>query len=84
VAFTSANPTSTNIAVQMGLGISIKTARSLPDGCRLLGTEDGLPPLGSVLVEIHLMAPVPSEPVRMVRKVLLEAAARYDGFTPSP
>jgi DNA-binding transcriptional LysR family regulator len=84
VAFTSANPTSTNIAVQMGLGISIKTARSLPDGCHLLGTEDGLPPLGSVLVEIHLMAPVPSEPVRMVRKVLLEAAARYDGFTPSP
>jgi DNA-binding transcriptional LysR family regulator len=83
VAFTSANPTSTNIAVQMGLGISIKTERALPDGCRLLGAEDGLPPLGSVLVEIHLIAPAPSAPVRMVREALLNAAARYDGFIPS-
>lgn len=80
VAFTSDNPTSINIAVKSGLGIAIKTERSLPEGCRLLGPQDGLPPLGSVMVEMHSVAPVLTEPVRMVRDLLLEAAERHEGF----
>ncbi len=80
IAFTSANPTSTNIAVQTGLGVAVKTERALPEGCRVLGPEDGMPTLGSVVVEMHSVAPVLTEPVRMVRDLLLEAAARHEGF----
>lgn len=80
IAFTSANPTSTNIAVQMGLGVSVKTERSRPDGCRLLAPEASLPPLGNVLVEMHVIGPAISEPIRMLRNLLVEAAQRHDGF----
>ncbi|MFW6024611.1 MAG: LysR family transcriptional regulator [Dichotomicrobium sp.] len=80
IAFTSSNPASTNIAVQSGLGITIKAARSLPSGCRILGAQEGLPPLGSVFVEMHSVGPVLSEPVRMIRDLLLETAEQHDGF----
>jgi DNA-binding transcriptional LysR family regulator len=81
IAFTSANPTSTNIAVKAALGISVKTERALPDGCRLLGPDDGLPPLGSVVVEMHLATSAPAGQIRAIRDLLLEAAGRYQGFT---
>lgn len=80
IAFTSATPASTNIAVQTGLGISVKTARALPEGCRLLQSEDGLPPLGRITVEMHMMTPVPRGPVRMIRDLLVEAARKGKGF----
>lgn len=80
IAFTSATPASTNIAVQTGLGISVKTVRALPDGCRLLRSEDGLPSLGRVTVEMHMITPAPGGPVRMVRDLLIEAAQKGKGF----
>jgi len=80
IAFTSGNPASTNIAVQAGLGITVKAVRSLPQGCRLLETREGLPPLGQVLVEMHSIGPVLSEPVRMVRDLILETAEQHEGF----
>lgn len=80
VAFTSSNPASTNIAVQTGLGITIKAVRSLPAGCRVLDSEDELPALGDVVVEMHSIGPVLSEPVRMVRDLILETAERHEGF----
>jgi DNA-binding transcriptional LysR family regulator len=80
IAFTSANPTSINIAVQTGLGIAVKTPRSLPAGCRLLGPDDGLPPLGSVVVEMHSITPVLTEPIRLARDLLVQAAAQHEGF----
>jgi DNA-binding transcriptional LysR family regulator len=81
LAFTSANPASTNIAVQAGLGICVKTERALPEGCRLLDSEDGLPPLGNVMVELHVSVQAPTEPVRMIRDLLLQAAGQCRGFS---
>ncbi len=81
VAFTSANPASTNIAVQTGLGICVKTERALPEGCRLLDFADGLPPLGNVMVELHVSAQAPTEPVRTIRDLLLQAAGQCKGFS---
>lgn len=83
IAFTSATPTSTNIAIKTGLGISAKTARALPEGCRLLRSEDGLPSLGRVTVELHLMTPAPNGPVRFIRDLLIDAARKCDGFSPA-
>lgn len=80
IAFTSSNPSSTNIAVQAGLGITIKAVRSLPRGCRVLDSRDGLPSLGSVVIEMHSIGPVLSEPVRMVRDLILETAEQHEGF----
>lgn len=80
IAFTSSNPGSTNVAVQCGLGLSVKAVRSLPPGCRVIGAEEGLPPLGSVFVEMHTLGPVLGEPVRMIRDLMLETAERHEGF----
>ncbi len=80
VSFTSSNPASTNIAVQTGLGVTIKAVRSLPRGCRVLDAQDGLPALGNVVVEMHAVGPILSEPVRMVRDLILETAERHEGF----
>ena len=59
----------------------MKTERALPDGCRLLGPEEGPPPLGSVVVEMHLATSAPAGQIRMIRDLLLDAAGRYQGFT---
>lgn len=80
VAFTSSNPASTNIAVQTGLGVTVKAVRSLPPRCRLLGDQDGMPSLGTVIVEMHAIGPLLSEPVRMVRDLILETAEQHEGF----
>lgn len=80
IAFTSASATGANIAVRAGLGIAAKAERALPEGCRFLGESDGLPPLGSVIVELHSSAAPINEPTRAFRDLLLEAAARHEGF----
>ncbi|RIA56873.1 LysR family transcriptional regulator [Dichotomicrobium thermohalophilum] len=80
IAFTSSHPISTNIAVQTGLGIAVKAVRSLPRGCRVLGGQEGLPSLGTVAVEMHTSGPVLSEPVQMIRNLLLQTAERHEGF----
>lgn len=53
IAFTSQSPTGVNLAVQAGLAVTVKAARSLPEGCRVLGAEEGLPPLQPAVVELH-------------------------------
>lgn len=83
IAFTSANPSSTNIAVQTGLGVTVKTARALSKGCRLLQPQDGLPILSSVIVEMHFVSAATAEPILMIRDLLLEAAGSFEGFNPA-
>lgn len=53
VLYTSPSPTGINVAVQAGLALTIKTPRSIPAGCRIVGKDEGLPTLGHVEIELH-------------------------------
>lgn len=53
VRYTSRSPTGVNVAVQSGLALTVKTPRSVPAGCRIAGTDEGLPGLGHVETELH-------------------------------
>lgn len=53
VRYTSQSPTGINLPVQLGLAATVKTPRSVPGGCRIVGPEAGLPELGYVETEIH-------------------------------
>lgn len=53
VRYTSPSPTGINLAVQAGLAMTVKTPRSIPAGCRVVGAGEGLPELGHVEIEIH-------------------------------
>ncbi|WP_254275270.1 LysR family transcriptional regulator [Halomonas sp. 3H] len=51
--YVSQSPTGINLPVQAGLAMTVKTPRSVPEGCRIVGEEEGLPPLGRVEIELH-------------------------------
>lgn len=59
--YVSQSPTGVNLPVQAGLAITVKTPRSVPEGCRIVGEEEGLPFLGQVEVELHRRPGHPSE-----------------------
>ncbi|WP_458526336.1 LysR substrate-binding domain-containing protein [Onishia taeanensis] len=53
VRYSSQSPTGINLPVQAGLAITVKTPRSVPEGCRIVGDDEGLPLLGHVEIELH-------------------------------
>lgn len=53
VRYTSLSPSGINIPVINGLAITIKTPRSIPEGCIEVPEDLGLPALGLVEVELH-------------------------------
>lgn len=53
VHYSSQSPTGINLPVQAGLAMTVKTPRSVPAGCRIVGEAEGLPPLGQVEIELH-------------------------------
>ncbi|MDI5889596.1 LysR family transcriptional regulator [Halomonas rhizosphaerae] len=53
VHYSSQSPTGINLPVQAGLAMTVKTPRSVPEGCRIVGEAEGLPPLGQVEIELH-------------------------------
>ncbi|MCH8550364.1 MAG: LysR family transcriptional regulator [Natronospirillum sp.] len=53
VRYTSQSPTGINLPVQLGLAATVKTPRSIPKNCRIIGPEAGLPALGHVETELH-------------------------------
>lgn len=53
VRYSSQSPTGINLPVQAGLAMTVKTPRSIPHGCRIVGDAEGLPPLGHVEIEMH-------------------------------
>lgn len=53
VRYSSQSPMGNNLPVQAGLAMTVKTPRSVPAGCRIVGEAEGLPPLGFVEVEMH-------------------------------
>lgn len=53
IAFASQSATGINLAVASGMGVGIKAVRAIPDGCRALTEDDGLPPLPPVEIDWH-------------------------------
>ncbi|MCD6009252.1 LysR family transcriptional regulator [Halomonas sp. IOP_31] len=53
VRYISQSPTGINVAVQSGLAMTVKTPRSVPAGCRIIGDDEGLPDLGYIEIELH-------------------------------
>lgn len=53
VVYVSASPTGINMALQSGMAASIKASRSVPEGCRILDGEPGIPALPHADVELH-------------------------------
>lgn len=53
IVFTSQSPTGINLALRAGLGVSVKASRSVPEGCRVLGEAEALPPLRPAVIELH-------------------------------
>jgi DNA-binding transcriptional LysR family regulator len=53
VRYSSQSPMGNNLPVQAGLALTVKTPRSVPEGCRIVGENEGLPALGHVEVEMH-------------------------------
>ena len=51
--YVSPSTTGINLPVQAGLAATVKTPRSVPPGCRIVGEAEGLPALGQVEVELH-------------------------------
>ncbi len=41
--------------MQSGLALTVKTPRSIPAGCRVVGEDEGLPPLDHVEIELHCL-----------------------------
>lgn len=56
VRYTSQSPAGVNAALLSGLAITVKAERSIPDGCKDIGSELGLPPLPPVSVDLHQAA----------------------------
>ena len=53
IAYVSASPTGINLALEANMAVSIKASRSVPDCCRVLDGEAGIPALPQVDVELH-------------------------------
>ncbi|MFG6179233.1 LysR family transcriptional regulator [Halomonas sp. THAF12] len=53
IRYASQSPTGINLPVQAGLAMTVKTPRSVPAGCRIVGEAEGLPLLGQVEIELH-------------------------------
>lgn len=61
LGYVSQSPAGINLPVQAGLALTVKTPRSVPSGCRIVGEAEGLPPLGQVEIELHRRPGHPSE-----------------------
>lgn len=53
VRYISQSPTGINLPVQLGLAATVKTPRSVPAGCCIVGPQTRLPDLGYVETELH-------------------------------
>lgn len=53
IAYVSSSPAGINLALEANMAVSIKAGRSIPDGCRVLDGEAGIPALPQVDVELH-------------------------------
>lgn len=80
VNYTSPSPTAANIAVQTGLALTVKTPRSVPAGCRIVGEAEGLPALGHVEIELHRAPGQMSEAFTTFCDVLVDVVTHADSL----
>jgi len=79
ITFVSSSPTGINLAVDAGMAATVKAARAVPPGCRVLDGEPGMPPLPPVEVELHRASTAFSEAADgFVRLLLQEVASAED------
>ena len=72
VVYTSQSPTGINIAVRLGMAVTVKASRSVPRGCRIMGEADGLPPLAPALIELHRSPAVFSSASDIIAEMLVD------------
>jgi DNA-binding transcriptional LysR family regulator len=75
--YVSQSPTGINIPVQNGLALTVKTPRSVPPGCRVLGENEGLPQLGHVEIELHTRPGHSSESFQAFCHALSEVVSEH-------
>ncbi|MBB4284788.1 LysR family transcriptional regulator [Roseospira goensis] len=84
IAYTSQSPTGINVAVRLGLGVTVKARRSVPDGCRILERSEGFPALAPAQVELH-RAPAQFDPAMQAMVDILCGQATGDSaIAPTP
>ena len=76
--YVSQSPTGINLPVQAGLAVTVKTPRSVPAGCRIVGEREGLPPLGQVEIELHCRPGHTSEALEAFRQELERIVTHND------
>jgi len=84
IAYVSANPTGVNLALEANMAVSIKAARAVPDYCRVLDGEAGIPALPQVDIEMHRSPTALSEIVDGFMDLLLGEIEAADGVAALP
>ncbi|VXC66156.1 DNA-binding transcriptional regulator, LysR family [Pseudomonas sp. 8Z] len=76
VVFSSANLAGLWAAARARLGLTVRTALSLPDGVEVLTAgSSGLPTLPTLELALHRAQEAPSEPVKLLQELIREALA---------
>ncbi|MDZ7841630.1 MAG: LysR family transcriptional regulator [Gammaproteobacteria bacterium] len=84
VAYVSASPTGINLALEANLAVSIKAGRSVPEYCRVLDSEAGIPVLPQVDVELHRSPTALSEVTDGFVELLMEEIEAADDVAVLP
>jgi DNA-binding transcriptional LysR family regulator len=75
LAFSSPSLSSQRAAVEAGIGVSVRTPIGLRDPLTVLGTNSGLPPLGTISLKLHRSLENDSAPLRKFRDILIESVS---------
>lgn len=84
IAFTSSSLSGLWAAVEAGLGVTVRTALGMPDGLRVLGQGDGLPPLSTVPLLLHRAGEGRSAAVERLSAILTDRLAACLPAAPPP
>lgn len=84
IVYVSANPTGINLALESGMAVSIKAGRSVPEYCRVLDGEPGIPPLPQIDVELHRSPTALSEITDGFKALLLNEMEAADDIAMLP
>jgi len=75
IVYTSTSLTGLDTVVATGLALTVQADRAIPDGCRALAPEDGLPELPTVDVQLHLAPGTRSLAAQWLARALYDAVA---------
>lgn len=84
IVYVSASPTGINLALEANMAVSIKAARAVPEYCRVLDGEPGIPGLPQVDVELHRSPTALSEVTDGFVELLLGEIEAADAVTVLP